>query len=150
MAKLTHNVIIKAKDAASSVFKSVGQSVKKFQNNLHELTSIAANVIQIGRAMADAFKAVAGVVSKVVELSNEQIRVEKQLETVLKSTNEAAGLNADELKRMASELQAVTTFGDETIIGAQNLLLTFTKIGEDVFPQALETILDVATAMEGD
>lgn len=47
-------------------------------------------------------------------------------------------------------MQSVTTYGDETVIEAQALLLTFTKIGKETFPQALESTLNVATAMGTD
>ena len=49
-----------------------------------------------------------------------------------------AKLAKGELLEMASGLQKVTTFGDEAIISTQSMLLTFTKIGREVFPQALE------------
>ena len=80
----------------------------------------------------------------------EQERVTAQLEARLRSTGGAAGLAKKELLDMASGLQAVTTYGDESIITAQSLLLTFTKIGRDVFPSALETVLDMSTAMGQD
>jgi len=88
--------------------------------------------------------------STVIRLAGIQEKAEAKLNAVIKSTGGAAGLTANELKKMASQLQDVTTFGDETIIGAQSLLLTFTKIGKEVFPQATETILNMAVAMETD
>jgi len=45
-------------------------------------------------------------------------------------------------------LQSVTNFGDEATIAGQNILLTFTQIGRDVFPQATQTMLDMSTAMD--
>ena len=85
-----------------------------------------------------------------VELAKEQIRVEAQLAATLESTGQAAGLTAEEIKNMASELQNVTNFGDEATIAGQNMLLTFTNIGRDVFPRATETMLDLSTAMGQD
>lgn len=79
-----------------------------------------------------------------------QETAEAKLDQTLKATGEAAGLTAEELKKMASELQEVTTVGDEATIGAQSLLLTFKDIGRDVFPRALESILDVSEAMGQD
>jgi hypothetical protein len=79
-----------------------------------------------------------------VDLARTQINAEKQLAQVIKSTGSAAGLTAHEIKAMASELQSVTNFGDEAIIGGQNLLLTFTNIGKDVFPRATEAMLDMS------
>lgn len=91
-----------------------------------------------------------GVIALAIKNTMEQERVTAQLEARLRSTGGAAGLAKQELLDMASGLQAVTTYGDESIITAQSLLLTFTKIGRDVFPAALETVLDMSTAMGQD
>jgi hypothetical protein len=73
-----------------------------------------------------------------------------QLNATLKSTKGAAGLTSDEIVTMAQGLQKVTTFGDDAIIAMESQLLTFTKLGRDVVPQASEAILDLATKMGGD
>lgn len=80
---------------------------------------------------------------------NDQVRVNTQLEAVLKSTNNAVGLSSESIKKMASNLQGLTTFQDDAIQAGQNMLLTFTNIGWEVFPQATEVLLDMATAMNG-
>ncbi len=90
------------------------------------------------------------VIKKVVDAFIEQEKSVAKLEAALKSTNMVAGLTSNQLQAMAAELQQVTIFGDETIITAQSLLLTFTQIGRDVFPQAIEAILNVSTAMGTD
>lgn len=87
---------------------------------------------------------------KFITNSIEQERVVAQLESTIRSTGGAAGFVAHELTDMASGLQKVTTYGDEAIIGAQGVLLTFTKIGREIFPEAQSAILDVATAMRMD
>lgn len=51
---------------------------------------------------------------------------------------------------LASGLEEVTRFSDETILGAENMLLTFTKIGKEVFPLATETVLDMSQALGQD
>jgi hypothetical protein len=51
---------------------------------------------------------------------------------------------------MAASLQEVTTFGDEAILAGQEMLLTFTAIGEETFPRATETMLDMATVFKTD
>lgn len=90
---------------------------------------------------------VAGLVGAIRNTA-EASAVQAQLEARLNSTKQAAGLTLDQLNNMASGLQRVTAFGDETIGTAQGLLLTFTNIGRDVFPRALETVLDMSVAME--
>lgn len=86
----------------------------------------------------------------VVESTKQQALVEAQLNAVLKSTASVAGLTAKELTNMASALQKQTRFGDEAIIKAQSLMLTFTKVGKDVFPNAIETVLNMSEAMGQD
>ena len=86
----------------------------------------------------------------VIEKTKEQALVEAQLNAVLKSTAGAAGLTSKELLNMASALQKQTRFGDEAIIKAQSLMLTFTKVGKEVFPDAIEAVLNMSEAMGQD
>ena len=67
-----------------------------------------------------------------------------ELDAVLKSTGGSAGMTRDELTRMASALQRLTQFSDEEIISVESMLLTFTAIKKDVFPQATEAVLNLA------
>ena len=76
-----------------------------------------------------------------------QEEAEKKLSAALKSTGNVTGVTSIKLKAMASDLQAITKFGDETIISAQALMLTFTKIGRDVFPEAIKATLNISEAM---
>ena len=115
---------------------------------------VKKNLDDTGKAIKDFGKVAAAgfAVFSAITIKNtmEQERVTKQLEATLKSTGGSAGYASQELLDMASALQTVTTYGDEAIIPAESLLLTFTKIGRDVFPDALESVLNVATAMGTD
>lgn len=73
-----------------------------------------------------------------------------QLDAVLKSTGGAAGVTRDMALELADGLSQVTRFSDDAILAGENLLLTFTNIGADVFPRATETMLDMATALGTD
>lgn len=96
------------------------------------------------------FRVIEATISKFIDSTIESERAQRQLETVIKSTGGAAGLTAIQLSDMAVALQRVTAYGDETIKGAEALLLTFTRIGSTVFPQALEATMNVATALGTD
>ncbi|HEX7111720.1 MAG TPA: phage tail length tape measure family protein [Mizugakiibacter sp.] len=74
----------------------------------------------------------------------------RQLEQRLKSTGGAAGLTKDQLLNLADGLQGLTTFEDDAIVGAENLLLTFKNIKGPVFQQATEAVLDMSTALGQD
>ena len=83
----------------------------------------------------------------------ETIAMEKaqaQLAATLRSTGAIAGQSVESLNAHAAALQKVTAFGDDAVTAAQGLLLTFTNIRGDVFPQATEAVLNVATAMNTD
>lgn len=97
--------------------------------------------------------AIAGLIKVGKELENiyaVQEQAEARLEQTIRATGQAAGFTSKEMFDMASGLQEVTKFGDEAIIGAESLLLTFKDIGGDIFPRALESILDVSEAMGTD
>jgi hypothetical protein len=44
----------------------------------------------------------------------------------------------------------LTKFSDDTVQSGENMLLTFTNIGKDVFPQATKTVLDMSQALGQD
>lgn len=73
-----------------------------------------------------------------------------QLNAVLKSTKGVAGVTADQADKLATQLQKVTRFSDEVVLSGENMLLTFTNIGKDIFPQATETMLDMSQALGQD
>lgn len=53
-------------------------------------------------------------------------------------------LSREEYLNLASALQKVTKFSDEAVLGGESMLLTFTNIGKDIFPQATEAVLNMA------
>ena len=113
------------------------------------LQSLGKQALIAGAAFFGA-RAIIGGLKAATRAAAEQELAEKKLEAVLKSTSHAAGMQADELKKLASSLQTSTMYGDEAIMGAESLMLTFTKIGKDVFPDAIETVLNMSTAMGTD
>lgn len=73
-----------------------------------------------------------------------------QTATVLKSTGDASGMTAKGIRDMAVAMSEYTPFSDLAIQSTENLLLTFTTIGKNTFPQATQAILDVSQAMNED
>lgn len=95
-------------------------------------------------------KAIGGVISATREwigLANEQESAEKRLEAVIRATGGAAGYTIGQLKEMASQMQAVTTVGDEVILSGMSILSTFRNIKGDVFKDASMAALDMVTVM---
>ena len=104
-----------------------------------ELAQLAGAYLFVKKGIMDSLKA-----------WEEQEAVMKQTEAVLQSTNYAIGMSAKEIGDLATEMQNVTPFADEVVQSGENLLLTFTKIGRDIFPQATETMLDMSQALGQD
>ncbi len=77
-------------------------------------------------------------------------QAQAQLEAVIKSTGGAAGVTAAQVNDLANRWSQLTMFDDEAIVNADALLLTFTNIGQDVFPDATQAILDMSQAMGQD
>lgn len=151
-------ILIQGRDeltpAAKSAQKSLDGLTESAQNADQKTGSlwkqIAGGAIVAGAtaaAVKAAASAVVGFVKDSISAYSESEKSSAQLSATLKSTNHAAGLTAEQLKRMASELQNTTAFEDDAIVSAQSLLLTFTKIGGETFPRAQKAVLDMAQAL---
>jgi hypothetical protein len=73
-----------------------------------------------------------------------------QTNQVLKSTHDASGMTAQAVADLAGNLSHLTKFSDDTVQASENMLLTFTNIGKNVFPQATKTVLDMSQALGQD
>ena len=79
-----------------------------------------------------------------------------QTRAVIKSTGGAANVTAKHVQAMGEKLMNVSGIDDELVVAGENLLLTFRNIrnevgkGNDIFDQATELTLDLATAMHTD
>lgn len=131
-------------DDADKSVKGFGDRVNKYWGD-----SVDASR-KFGLAMAGvAAGVVAFGVSSVKAFEDSQNKI-AQTTAVLKSTGQAAGVTADAVTKLATALEKQTRFSDEDVRSVENLLLTFTSIGKDIFPQATTTVLDMATALGED
>ena len=95
--------------------------------------------------------AVIGGIRDVTAAYDTQAKALAQVEAGLKATSGAAGKTFDELKKMASDLQKTTLFGDEEILQkATAQLLTFTNIAGTAFDRTQKAALDVSTRIGQD
>ncbi len=81
---------------------------------------------------------------------NQHERAVAQTTAVLKSTAGVAGMTRDAVVGLSDQMMALTGIEHDNVLQAENLLLTFTKIGSDIFPQATETVLDMSVALGQD
>ena len=130
----------KVEDAGKKASKGMGGFTDSLKKNK---LAITASVTGLGLLLGKLAK-------ESIALAEVQIKAEAKLAATIKATGGAAGLTANQLKTMASGLQSVTTVGDEAILGAQALLLTFKNIGGNIFPRVTEAVLDMSEAMGQD
>lgn len=144
-AKLKLNLVVQ--DDGSVVVKKFGKT--------------ADTAFRVGKAGAIAMGAgVAGMVaslyaankimSEAVGLANKQEAAEAKLGAVLTATGEAAGINLDQMKAMAAQMQATTTVGDEVILNGMAILSTFKEIKGEAFEGATKAALDMSQVMGQD
>jgi hypothetical protein len=96
-------------------------------------------------------KAVEVVTDFLKESIGEFINCEKvvaQTGATLYSTSFASGMTKDSLIELSDAMNGLTGISRDTILSTENVLLRFTKIGKDVFPQVTQATLDIATATD--
>ena len=126
------------------------------------LTGVQRGITGIGASMRSVAGLATGLHAKLLTLgvgvtfaasiraAGEQIKAEKKLEAVLKATGHAAGKTSEEIRKLASERQGLTNFGDEATIAAAGMLATFKEIKGDVFDGALIAAQDLSAVMDQD
>lgn len=136
-------VTIRAKDEATKDLNKVQTSLGKLAGGF-ALGTAAVEGLRAG------FRFLSGVVTDSIREFEEQQLAVAQLNAVLRSTNNAAGLTSKELIAMADSLAKTTLYADDMVLSAQNMLLTFTNITKDIFPDTIAAVLDMSTALGQD
>lgn len=121
-----------------------------------EISKLGKAVKTMGATIAVAAVAFAGL-KKAMALANTAMKeyersqiAMRQISGVLESTGKNAMFTAQELSKLAGELQVVSNFGDEDILqGVTNELLRFDGISKDVFIRAQGLAVDLGEAMGG-
>ena len=130
MADAQIRAVITAKDEASSVVSNFGNAIGKA-------------VVPVGLMTG----ALVGFGVQAVKAFTESDAVARQLDAVLQSTAGAAGVTKDAALKLSKELEHLNGISDETALNAENVLLTFTKVSQDIFPEATQAAIDMATAL---
>jgi phage-related protein len=152
LADLVLKVGYEGKEADAGLSKLEGHASKSggfFKEAGHSLLGFVAAGVGIG-SVTEAFHFVKDTVGDFITEASQAALVTGQMNAVLKSTKGASGETVDSLNALAASLSKTTTYTDDAIKGGENMLLTFTNIGKNVFPQATKTVLDMSTALGQD
>lgn len=119
-----------------------------FKNELKKVEGetkvVSQSLAKVAAASTVGFGLLTAAIGASVVEFREGLKVSKAVEQTIKSTGGAAGVTAQDVDKLSLALQKVTNFGDETISTAQGILLTFTNLKKNVFPQVTELALDMA------
>lgn len=144
-----------AKDAILRTRQTLDNS--QFKKGLKQSEGMAGqfkkSIMALGPAIGAAFGigAVTNFIKSSMQAYDVKMRAEAKVRQAVKQTGQAAGFTAEELNKMASQLQKVTTYdGDEILNKVTAQLLSFPKITGQVFKDAQKAVLDVATLLDGD
>lgn len=116
-----------------------------------KLNNLGQKLQSTGKAMAVGVTLpILALGAAVSSLAETQARAERKLESTFNTMGAQAWTTVDALKAQASAIQDVTTFGDESIIEAQSVLLTFGNVTGDAFTRATETAADMSALLGQD
>lgn len=152
-------------DEATSVAQGIDKSMAGLSSSADAVSTkfsafngIAAGALQavggvITNLVGQGFSALSGAITDSIAESQGWQSAIAQTEAVVKSTGMAAGFTATQLGDMAGAMSAsagASIFSDDAILGAENVLATFTQIKGVNFESATGAILDVSQALGQD
>src|SRR5216684_8141903 len=152
-AQLVAQVSVTGDAEAKAKLQGVNEKIKETSGGFKEMLSRGfefATGMAIFDVAAKAVDFLKEQVLDVVKVTMAHQQVEAQLNQVLLSTHDVSRMTAGSLNELADSFSKTTMFSADTVLGGENLLLTFTNIGKSVFPQATQAILDVSQAMGQD
>lgn len=122
------NKIAKSMKHAEDGFKSFANGVKSSL----ALGALTAGLIELGKNLDDQEKGLA------------------QVQASLRSTGGVAGVTEKSILDLADSMKKLTAVDDDAIVAADALLLTFTKVGKEIFPEATRAIVDMSAKLGTD
>jgi hypothetical protein len=153
------DIVLGAKDQTSPAFinavnhlRGLENAAKESAGRMHSaFSSVFAGIgLSVGNAMTNLLGNLIALPGKAVAAAHEAMDAERKLDAVLTATGHAAGFTTDQLKDQAAQLQRLTTFDDDAVVGFQAVLATFKNIKGDVFRDATAAALDMSTVMGQD
>lgn len=151
-------IVVSAVDNATAELKKIADTMKSgiapaasaVSSSTDNMTGSVLQGVAAYSALTKAGDAVIGFFKDSIAQAKEAEQVNAQLEAVIRSTGGAAGVTAQQARDLGEALQKTTTFSHEATVSAENMLLTFTNISKDIFPEATKITLDMSTALGQD
>ena len=136
------------KDNLSKGLQTAGKNIDGFSRKLASSRAVAVGLgVGLEHIAAKGLSALGDAIGDGIRGAQELERTTAQTEAVITSTGGAAGVTAQQIRDLANAQEDLTTADDKAVQQGENLLLTFTNIGGQVFPQATAAMVNMAIAM---
>jgi len=138
-ADIEINAKDKTKTGVNSAKKSTGSltdAVKRYGAEMAAVAVVVAGAIRVMKDLTEAYF--------------EQERAIAGMEAALQATGTYTPGLSLKLQDLASELQKVTIYGDETTLAATGMLQSLAKLSDDGLMQAIPLVQELATGMKID
>lgn len=152
-AQLVAKVSVQGVTEATTQLQQMGQSVEETQEKAKATQGVFGDFFKsqlVLTGLSTAYNFLKGQVSDTIQLALGQQDTFDLLNSILKSTNDASGMTAVGLQKIAMGFSNMSQFSTQSVEGVEKVLLTFTNLGKNVFPQATQAVLDISKVMGGD
>lgn len=131
-----------AKPFLAEIAKIKGQ-LTGFRRDVSNISSQVGNLVKgyLG------FRAISGTIRSIVDATAEAQAAQAQLNSALAAAGAPVKAASAEFQAYATQLQKVTTFGDEAITQVESILLSFKGLSGGVVKDATASVLDLSTRM---
>lgn len=146
-------------DANKKITASTHEMVDDTEKQTSKMAGFFGGAAKVaaGAALAVAGAALVGIAAIVktgIQEAKDASAVNAQLEAGIKSTGGVAGTTLESMNKLASSIQAFSGQTDDSIAGAQSLLLTFTNIrnvgADKIFDKTTLAAANMAAKLGGD
>lgn len=127
-----------------------GDSAEVGSRGMSEMGDVVGAIVQAGlieELIAQMEEFSTHVLQAFIANAGEAEQVDARLTATLRALGESAAITKEQAVGLADSIQGLSTFEDEAVLSAETMLLRFTSIGEDVFPQALQASVDLAAGL---
>lgn len=135
----------------NSVLSSAAKQIRALHSLMQNLGQIVGGPVSSAFSVASSGVTTfsTGLTRVLSEFSNHKRNV-KILNAQIRATGGVAGVTSEELQQLSRDLQNTTAFSEESTLAAQGLLLNFTNVRGDVFREAVEAAMNMATVLGQD
>jgi TolB-like protein len=131
--------------------KNANTNLEKITKQTGHWTVKFTHISVVAKTAAATLKQISKIAADFVNTAREELKVQNLVAGAIKATGREAQISAREITTMANRLQRVTNFNSSEIMGkVSNVLLTFRNVQGEVFNQATEAALNMASALGTD